>query len=206
MARDRTSAPPSAPVARGGARGLLAAHATRLLRYVGGSGVATVCSAAAFALLYGPLDTSTTTATLLGWLAGAVPNYLLNRSWVWRVQGRPSLHRELGPYVAVVLLTLALASAATAVTETLLERTGATDAVRFASVNVAFLGVYAAMALVRYAVLHQLFRRLPGGARVGPSGSTRPPDGAGSTDSARSTDSAESPGTEHPDRTREETR
>ena len=165
MARDRTSAaPPSAPVARDGARALATAHGARLLRYVGGSGVATVCSAAAFALLYVVLGTSTTTATLLGWFAGAVPNYVLNRSWVWRVEGRPSLRRELGPYVAVVLLTLALASGATAATEALLERAGATDAVRFASVNVAFLGVYAVMALVRYAILHQLFRRLTGGS------------------------------------------
>jgi len=173
MARDRTSAPPPARVARGGLQALVSAHAPRLLRYVGGSGVATVCSAVAFALLYGLVGTSTTTATLLGWFAGAVPNYVLNRSWVWRVQGRPSLLRELGPYVAVVLLTLALASGATALTETLLERSGATDAVRFASVNVAFLGVYAVMALVRYAILHQLFRRLPGGARTDPPDRTR---------------------------------
>lgn len=172
MPRHRTSTPP--PAASSDAPGtrplvprLVSAHGARLLRYAGGSGVATVCSAVAFALLYGPLGASTTTSTLLGWLAGAVPNYVINRSWVWRVQGRPSVRRELVPYVAVVLLTLALASGATALTETLLERAGAADAVLFASVNVAFLGVYAVMALVRYAVLHQLFRRLPGarGAR-----------------------------------------
>ncbi|MEJ5868297.1 GtrA family protein [Pseudokineococcus sp. 5B2Z-1] len=173
MPRDRTSTPPSAASTGGSPRErplvtrLVAAHGARLLRYAGGSGVATVCSALAFALLYGPLDASTTTATVLGWLAGAVPNYVINRSWVWRVEGRPSVRRELVPYVAVVLLTLALASGATALTEALLERAGAADAVLFASVNIAFLGVYAVMALVRYAVLHQLFRRLPGarGAR-----------------------------------------
>ncbi|WP_299036874.1 GtrA family protein [uncultured Pseudokineococcus sp.] len=165
MARNRTSAPPAA-AGRDGRRALVPAHAARLLRYVGGSGVATLCSAAAFALLYGVLGTSTTTATLLGWFAGAVPNYVLNRSWVWRVQGRPSLRREVGPYVAVVLLTLALAAGATRLTEVGLERAGATDAVVFTGVNIAFLGVYAVMALFRYAVLHQLFRRLPGGART----------------------------------------
>lgn len=180
MAPDRTSpdrASTAPPVVRGGWRGLVPAHAGRVLRYVGGSGVATVCSAVAFALLYGPLGASTTTATLLGWFAGAVPNYVLNRSWVWRVRGRPSLRREVGPYVAVVLLTLGLASGATALTEVALERTGASDAVRFAGVNIAFLGVYAVMALVRYAVLHQLFRRLPGGARThGVPGAPPSPD------------------------------
>ncbi|WP_298805063.1 GtrA family protein [uncultured Pseudokineococcus sp.] len=179
MPCDRTSTPPSAASSGAGSREralvprLVSAHGARLLRYAGGSGVATVCSAVAFALLYGPLGASTTTSTLLGWLAGAVPNYVINRTWVWRVEGRPSVRRELGPYVAVVLLTLALASGATALAEALLERAGATDAVRVLGVNVAFLGVYAVMALVRYAVLHQLFRRLPG-AR-GPR-SSPPPD------------------------------
>lgn len=184
MARDRTSSatsgatsgpasgPASRPTSTARARALVPAHAGRLLRYAGGSGVATLASAAAFALLYGPLGASTLVATLLGWLAGAVPNYVLNRSWVWRVQGRPSVRREVGPYVAVVLVTLALASGATWLAERLLERAGASDAVLFAGVNTAFLGVYAVMALVRYAVLHQLFRRLPGGAR------TEPADGA----------------------------
>lgn len=173
MASDRTSPSRPGPVVRGGWRGLLAAHAARLLRYAGGSGIATVCSALAFALLYGVLETSTTTATLLGWFAGAVPNYVLNRAWVWRVEGRPSVGREVGPYVAVVLVTLALASGATALTELVLERAGAADAVIFASVNVAFLGVYAVMALLRYAVLHQLFRRLPGGSRTDDPARTR---------------------------------
>ncbi|MEJ5946691.1 GtrA family protein [Pseudokineococcus basanitobsidens] len=158
----RRAADVGAPGRSGPRPGVLARHTGRMLRYAGGSGVATVCSAVGFWLVYAVLDGSTTTATVLGWLAGAVPNYVINRTWVWRVRGRPSARRELLPYVAVVLLTLALATGATALTERVLEALGATDAVRVLGVNAAFLGVYALMALVRYVVLHQLFRRLPG--------------------------------------------
>jgi putative flippase GtrA len=148
-----------------GRRDLLARHARRLVRYATGSGVATVCSAVAFFVVY-QLGAGTTAASLLGWLAGAVPNYLLNRAWVWRVGGRPDVRREVVPYVVVVLVTLALATGATALTEDLLEGAGAAGGVVTAGVNVAFLGVYALMALVRYALLHLVFRRLPG--RTGP--------------------------------------
>ena len=145
-------------------RALLRRHAGRLVRYVTGSGVATVCSAVAFFVVY-QLGAGTTAASLLGWLAGAVPNYLLNRAWVWRVGGRPDVRREVLPYVVVVAATLALATGATALTEHLLQGAGAAGGVVTAGVNVAFLGVYALMALVRYALLHLVFRRLPGRPR-----------------------------------------
>ncbi|MEJ5914577.1 GtrA family protein [Pseudokineococcus sp. 1T1Z-3] len=170
-------------------RALLLGHLRRLVRYATGSGVATVCSVATFALVYA-LTGSTTAATVLGWLAGAVPNYLLNRAWVWRVDGRPDVRREVAPYVAVVLGTVTLAAGATRLTEHLLEGAGATQAVVVAGVNAAFLGVYAVLALVRYALLHQLFRRLPDrGGRV-PAGAAARASGPGA--------GADEPTEEHP--------
>jgi putative flippase GtrA len=62
---------------------------SKLLRYLGSSLVATVCSELTFVVLYGPCHVGTAYASLLAWLAGAVPNYWLNRRWAWQRTGRP---------------------------------------------------------------------------------------------------------------------
>jgi putative flippase GtrA len=138
--------------ARGGLRG-------RLLRYAGGSGVAAVCSEVAFLLLYGPLGASPGLASVVGWLAGAVPNYWLNRSWTWRRRGRPSLRREVLPYAAIILATVALAVAATSAVHALTEGV-VTGTWRVVLVNGTFLAVYALVFVLRYVLLDRLFRGL----------------------------------------------
>src|SRR3954451_23821380 len=66
----------------------------KLARYSAGSVVATVCSEVTMVLLYGPLGVAPVWAAVFAWLAGAVPNYWLNRSWTWRRTGRPGLRDE----------------------------------------------------------------------------------------------------------------
>jgi putative flippase GtrA len=102
----------------------------RVFRYGAGSIVAVVCSQATFLVLYGPVHASTTVSSTLAWLAGAVPNYWLNRSWTWGRRGRPSLGRELVPYAAIILGTLGLAIVATAAAAAALEGTSLSDAAR----------------------------------------------------------------------------
>ena len=86
----------------------------RVFRYGANAIVATVCSQVTFIVLYGWVGVGTTLTSTLAWLAGAIPNYVLNRSWTWGRRGRPSLRREVVPYVAIVLGTLGLAILATA--------------------------------------------------------------------------------------------
>ncbi len=130
-----------------------------LLRYAAGSVVATVCSEVTFLVLYGPVHAGTTTASVLGWLAGALPNYWLNRTYAWRRQGRASLRSEVLPYIAIVLVTLVLATVATGAADRLLQHLEVAESVRWAAVGATFLGVYGVVFVLRFLLLDKLFRR-----------------------------------------------
>ena len=126
------------------------------MRYATGSVVATVCSQTTFLLLYGPLHASPTTATTVGWLAGAVPNYWVNRAWTWQRRGWPSLSHEVVPYLAIVLTTLLFATIATNVADAVFaERVS--DGVRIALVSATFLAVYGLVFLLKFFLLDRLF-------------------------------------------------
>jgi putative flippase GtrA len=131
--------------------------------------IATVCSEVVFLALYGPAHAGTTVASVVGWLAGAVPNYWLNRSWAWRRSGRPSLHGELLPYVVIVLVTLLLATVSTGLADRLLQGAAVSESLRWALVGGTFLAVYGVLFVVRFLLLDRLFRRDPHPAQEGMS-------------------------------------
>jgi putative flippase GtrA len=131
----------------------------KVLRYTAGSVVATVCSEAAFLLLYGPAHSAAAVASGVGWLAGALPNYWLNRTWTWRRQGRPDFAREVVPYVGIVLATLLLAVVVTSLADHALTGANVSDGVRVILVSAAFLAVYGVMFLLRFFMLDRLFSR-----------------------------------------------
>ncbi len=133
----------------------------KVLRYAAGSALATVCSEGAFLLLYGALDATPAVASGLGWLAGAVPNYWLNRTWTWRRRGTPSLKREVLPYVAIVLGTLLIAILATSFVHAAVTGRQVSSVVRLVLVGGTFLAVYGVAFLLRFFLLDHLFRRDP---------------------------------------------
>ena len=150
-----TDAPADAPpVPRHGLR-------AKLLRYFTGSVVATVCSEVVFVLLYGALGVGTTWSSVLSWLAGAVPNFWLNRSWAWQRKGRPSLRDEVLPYVAIIVVTLVLATITTHAVDQWLQHQGTAAPLRVVIVATVFLGVYVVVFAVRFLLLERLFARLP---------------------------------------------
>jgi putative flippase GtrA len=142
---------PAAP--RWGSAGL----AGRVLRYGAGSVVATVCSQTTFLLLYGPAGASTTVSSILAWLAGAIPNYWLNRSWTWGQRGRPSFRREVLPYAAIVLGTLVVAIVATAAAAAALDHTSVSSATRTFLVGGTYFSVYVLMFGLRFLLFDRLF-------------------------------------------------
>src|SRR3954453_1779553 len=77
----------------------------KLARYTGGSVVAAACSELTLLLLYGGRAVAPAWASAGAWVAGAIPNYWLNRSWTWRQRGRPSLRHEVVPYLLIILVT-----------------------------------------------------------------------------------------------------
>lgn len=130
----------------------------KVLRYAGGSVVATVCSQATFLLVYGPLHATPAVSSTLAWLAGAVPNYWMNRRWTWRSTGRPSLRREVVPYVAIVLGTLLVAILATSAGAHALAGTTLSHAARTVIVTGIYFAVYAVMFVFRFLLFDRLFR------------------------------------------------
>ena len=149
-----------------------AAMPGKVLRYVGGSVVAALCSEVTLVVLYGLLHMAPGPASCLAWLAGAVPNFWLNRTWTWRRRGRPDLRREVLPYVAIILVTLLLATLLTAAVDRWARdvATGATE--RVVLVAATFLAVYVGMFVLRFLLLDRLFSRLERPGRQEPEEET----------------------------------
>lgn len=103
-------------------RSTLAARAGTFARYGAGSLVALGCSELVLIGSYGYLHAGARTAAILAWLAGAVPNYILNRRWAWRRSGRAALLRETLPYWGITLGTAAVAVLATGIADDWIRR------------------------------------------------------------------------------------
>jgi putative flippase GtrA len=111
-------------------------------------------------VLYGLLDVGTTWASVLSWLAGAIPNFWLNRNWAWQRKGRPSLRREVLPYAAIIVTTLVLATVLTHLADTWLHHQGVAPSVRVSLVAGVFLATYVIVFALRFVLLERLFGRL----------------------------------------------
>lgn len=129
----------------------------KLARYGTGSLIATACSYLTFVVLYGIVGTTAGVATFFGWLAGAVPNYWLNRTWTWRRRGRPDMRREVIPYIAIIVGTLILAVVVTDATSAAISGIVSSRAWRTFVVGAAFLGVYLVVFALRFLLLDRMF-------------------------------------------------
>jgi putative flippase GtrA len=87
------------------------------MRYAAGSVVAFGCSEVVLMAAYGLLGTRAWTAASLAWVAGAVPNYILNRRWAWKRRGRAQFLRETLPYWVITLSTAAMAVGVTSLVD-----------------------------------------------------------------------------------------
>ena len=94
-----------------GLRGLPARWA-RVLRYAVGSVVAAATSAVVFAGCY-DLGVPALPANVLAFVAGAIPNWVLNRRWAWQREGRVHVRREVVTYAVISLVSLAASTLAT---------------------------------------------------------------------------------------------
>jgi putative flippase GtrA len=131
----------------------------RFLRYTAGSAVAFVSSEVALVLCYGTGLLGSAPSSVVAWFAGAVPNYLLNRAWVWNRREGVALREELVPYAAVSLASLAVATAATTVAAWLAPGGHAT---KTAFVAAAYFASYAGLFVAKFALFHRVvFRERP---------------------------------------------
>ena len=76
------------------------------------STLAAITSAIVFPILY-VLGASTTACSIVAFVAGAIPNWTLNRRWTWKVEGRVAFGREIVAYVVISASTLVILSLVT---------------------------------------------------------------------------------------------
>ncbi|MEM9714062.1 MAG: GtrA family protein, partial [Actinomycetota bacterium] len=81
----------------------LAPGQLRLLRYAGVSAVTVVFTQAVLFSCYG-VGITGALANVIAVTLGAVPNYLLNRAWVWERSGSHDVWREIVPFWTYALL------------------------------------------------------------------------------------------------------
>jgi putative flippase GtrA len=123
----------------------------RITRYTLGSIVAAVTSAVVFAVLY-VLGVGTTIDSIAAFVAGAIPNWILNRRWAWQVQGRIAIGREVVAYILVSVLTLLATTEATAFTQRQVQSLPAHQGIRVALVTASYLMVFGILFVVRFAI------------------------------------------------------
>lgn len=123
----------------------------RITRYTIGSIVAAATSAVVFAVLY-IMGVGTTACSVIAFIAGAIPNWTLNRRWAWQVKGRVAFGREVVGYVVVSALTLLASSEATAWTQHQVMSLPAHYGLRVALVTASYLAVFAILFAVRFVI------------------------------------------------------
>jgi putative flippase GtrA len=134
----------------------------RFTRYTLGSVVATVASETAFAAVYGLTGLGTTTASVVAFVAGAIPNFILNRAWVWQRRGRSGLRREAPLYVATAAISLVVSAALTGWVSGEVPEFSSSHALRVAVVTGAYLIAYVPVFVAKFALFELVvFRDRP---------------------------------------------
>jgi putative flippase GtrA len=127
------------------------AHAGKITRYAIGSVIALVTSVVVFALMY-VLGINTTICSIGAFIAGAIPNWILNRRWAWKIRGQVSIMREIVGYILISIAVLAMSSAATGWTSSEVQSIPAHHGIRVFLVTAAYVAVQAFFFGVKYIV------------------------------------------------------
>ena len=89
------------------------AYAAKVTKYAIGSVIALLTSIVVFAVAYVILGGHPTTCSILAFFAGAIPNWILNRRWAWKITGRADFLREIVAYLAISGVVLVASSLGT---------------------------------------------------------------------------------------------
>jgi putative flippase GtrA len=115
--------------------------------------VAAATSAVVFPILY-VLGASTTACSIAAFVAGAIPNWTLNRRWTWMVKGHVAFGREVVAYVVISATTLVILSVVTEWTHDHVQSIPAGHGIRVLLVTASYFAVLGALYSVRYFLYH----------------------------------------------------
>jgi putative flippase GtrA len=127
------------------------ALAGKITRYAIGSVIALLTSIVAFALLYVTVG-NTTVCSVGAFIAGAVPNWILNRRWAWKIRGQVSWLREVVAYILISLLVLVASAALTGWTNDQIQSIPAGHGIRVIFVTAAYVFVQAVFFALKFFV------------------------------------------------------
>jgi putative flippase GtrA len=113
--------------------------------------IAAATSGVVFAIMY-VLHFGTTTCSVVAFIAGAIPNWILNRRWAWKVQGKVAIGREVIAYILVSALTLFITAETTAWTQAQVQSIPAHHGIRVLLVTASYLAVFAVLFVARFAI------------------------------------------------------
>jgi putative flippase GtrA len=125
----------------------------KIAKYAIGSVVALLTSVIVFAILY-VTNIGTTACSVIAFIAGAIPNWVLNRKWAWKMDDRVDVAREVIGYTVVSILALIAASAGTgwAQHEVIKLGVAAHHGYRVILVTGAYVAVQALLFAVKYVI------------------------------------------------------
>jgi putative flippase GtrA len=118
-------------------------------KYSASSVIAGVISELAFVICYW-LGTAPVAASVVAFVAGALPNYLLNRRWAWGRKGRADRRRELLPYAIIVIVTAAAAALTTTAADHWIRARIESHTGQTILVSAVFLGTYGVLFILKF--------------------------------------------------------
>jgi putative flippase GtrA len=74
--------------------------------------IALLTSIVVFGLMY-VIGFHTTACSIGAFIAGAIPNWILNRRWAWKIKGEVAFLREIVAYLAISIIVLIASALAT---------------------------------------------------------------------------------------------
>ena len=128
----------------------------RFFRYSVGSVVAIVTSEITFVLCYGTGWLGTTAASVVAFVAGAIPNYVLNRSWAWERRGRPNVSREVILYAVVSIVSLVSAAVVTGWVSRIATHVTGSHTGRTTLVAAAYLATYGFLFILKFVIFQRV--------------------------------------------------
>jgi putative flippase GtrA len=134
-------------------------------RYSASSVIAGLISELAFVVCYW-LGTAPLVATVAAFVAGALPNYVLNRRWAWGRTGPADTRRELLPYAIIVIVTAAAAALTTTAADHWIRARIESHTWQTILVSGVFLGTYGVMFILKFVLFDRFVfaRPAPAGA------------------------------------------
>jgi putative flippase GtrA len=122
----------------------------KIARYAIGSVIALATSVVVFALML-LLGVNTTIDSIVAFLAGAIPNWILNRRWAWNMDGRVEVAREVVGYTIISGISLVAASYGTGAAQHW-ARHHAAHGLRTILVTGAYVAVQALLFVVKFVI------------------------------------------------------